>query len=135
MQIYQSRHPKLTGSSYLELERKARKLHNEVAKRTKRNAYVRSTYFKGEKVFIKLFWEHLSQKYRPDRERRLVYYHAALDLLRNTTYQPEIKRDPRSAHNALYRFAGRSKDGLLFYVQVKEDKRHNKYFMSVFDRK
>lgn len=135
MKIYQSRYSKLTGSSYLEVERKARRLYSQAAKRTKRKAYIRSAYFNNEKIFIKLFWEHLNQKKQGDRRRRLEYYRCALDLLRHTTYEPEIKQDPKSPNKRLYRFTGRSKDGYLFYVQVKEDARHNKHFISVFDRK
>lgn len=132
MKIYQSRYSKLTGSSYLELERKARKLYNEVAKRTKRNAYIRSKYFKKDKIFIKLFWEHLSQKKQGDRRRRLEYYQCALDALRNTDVKPEIKPNPNHKNEIVYRFFARTKEGSQFYIQVKQDKRGNKHFISVF---
>lgn len=100
---------------------------------TKRNPYVRSTYFKKDKVFINLFWQHLNQKPRRDRKRRLKYYECAIDLLRNTPHEPETKPNPNGKNEIVHRFAGLTKDGDLFYVQVKEDKRSdNKYFMSVF---
>ena len=64
MNIYQSKYNKLSGTSYNELERKARKIHNEIARRTKRNAYVRCKYFKKDKIFIKLFWKHHKTTYK-----------------------------------------------------------------------
>lgn len=133
MKVYQSKYNKLSGTSYSELERKARKLHNTIVKKTKRNAYIRSAYFKKDKVFITLFWQHLSQKPRRDRKRRLKYYACAIDLLRNTSHEPETKPNPNGKNEIVHRFAGITKDGDLFYVQVKEDKwSDNKFFMSVF---
>lgn len=61
MEIYQSKYSRLGGTSYNELERKVRKLHNTIAKRTKRNAYLRSAYFDKDKIFLTLFWTHLNQ--------------------------------------------------------------------------
>lgn len=133
MKVYQSRYNRLSGSSYNELERKVRKIHNDAARRTKRNAYVRSVYFKKDKIFLSLFWTHLHQQPRRDRKRRLQYYQCALDLLRNSPYEPTTKPNPNGKNEIVHRFAGTTKDGELFYVQVKEDKRsNNKYFMSVF---
>lgn len=133
MKVYQSKYGKLAGTSYGELERKACKLHNTIVKMTKRNAYVRSTYFKKDKIFLTLFWSHLNQKTRRDRKRRLKYYECAIDLLRNSPHEPETKVNPNGKNELVHRFAGLTKDGDLFYVQVKEDKRtDNKYFMSVF---
>lgn len=133
MKVYQSKYSKLSGTSYNELERKARKLHNVIVKKTRRNAYVRSAYFKKDKIFITLFWQHLNQKPQRDRKRRLKYYECAIDLLRNSTNEPETKPNPNGKNELVHRFAGITKDGDLFYVQVKENKRtNNKYFMSVF---
>ena len=136
MKVYQSRHTKLSGSSYNELERKARKLHNAIARKTKRNAYVRSTYFRKNKIFVKLFWEHLNQKPQRDRKRRLQYFECAIDVLRNSPHDPETKSNPNGRNELVHRFAGMTKDGELFYVHVKENKRSgHKYFMSVFPPK
>lgn len=133
MQAYQTKSSKLSGTSYSEIERKARKIHNAIAARTKRNPYVRSEYFKKDKIFIKLFWEHLNQKSRRDRKRRLKYYECAVELLRHTSFIPESKQNPNSSKEIVHRFAGITKDNEIFYVQVKEDKRSgNKYFISVF---
>lgn len=132
MKIYQSKYPKLNGSSYLELERKARQLYLAEMRRTKRNPYVRSKMFKGEKVFLKLFWEHLHQKHRSDRDRRLQYYQAALDTIRNSTIIPEYKTNPNNKSEMVYRIEAKTKDGDKFYVQIKQNRQGNKHFMSVF---
>lgn len=133
MKVCKTNSEKLTGTSYSELERKARKLHNQIARRTKRNAYVRSAYFRKSKIFIKPFWGHLNQKPQRDRKRRLKYYAAAIDLLRNSTLEPVTKPNPNGRNELVHRFAGQTKEGDLFYVQVKEDNRtDNKYFISVF---
>ena len=66
-------------------------------------------------------------------KRRLKYYECAIDLLQNTPHEPETKPNPNGKNELVHRFAGMTKDGDLFYVQIKEDKRSdNKYFMSVF---
>jgi len=136
MQIYKTKQPRLTGTSYNELERKARKIHNEIARRTKRNPYVRSAYFKKNKVFIGLFWQHLNQKSRRDRKRRLQLYSCAIELIRHSSCDPIVKPNPNGKNEIVYRFNGISKDGVLFCVQIKEDLRSdNKYFMSVFATK
>lgn len=133
MKVYQSSAQTLSGENYIDLERKARKIYKEIASRTKRNPYVRSAYFKKSKIFIKPFWEHLNQKSQHDRRRRLRYYAVAIDLLRNSTREPLTKRNPNGDGQLVHRFAGQTKDGELFFVQVKEDKRTDgKYFMSVF---
>jgi hypothetical protein len=131
--LFHSKYGRLPGTSYGEIERKARRLYNAEAAKTKRNPYVRNPFFKKEKVFLALFWEHLNQKPRKDRKRRLKYYGCALDLLKNTTAAPITKLNPNGRNELVHRFAGISKDNELFFVQVKEDlKTGNKYFMSVF---
>ncbi len=134
--VYQSSECMLTGESYRDLERKARTIHNAIARKTKRNTYVRSVYFKKSKIFIKLFWEHLNQKSQHDRRRRLKYYAAAIDLLQHSSVEPVVKQNPNSHNQVLYRFSGLTKDGAMYFVQVKEDLHsNNKYFMSVFPPK
>lgn len=124
---------KLSGTSYSEVERAARKLHNQISARTKRNPYIRSAYFHKDKVFINSFWQHLSQKPRRDRKRRLKYYPCAIELLRNGRAAPVSKLNPNKSSETLYRFAGLTVDNELFYVQVREARRsRNKYFVSVF---
>lgn len=132
MKVYSSRQHKISGRSYSDVERAARSLHNEIARSTKRTPYVKSAYFGKEKVFIDVFWSHLSQKTRTDRKRRLKFYAAALDLIQNSRMRPEEKPNPNGKNETVYRFAGTTAESELFYVQIKRDSKGGKYFMSVF---
>ena len=133
MKIYHTKIDPYAGTSYSEIERKARKDYQAIAKLSKRNVYVRSKYFNNEKIFLSLFWEHLNQKPRRERKLRLRYYCCALDLLRNTRQKPASKENPNRHGELLHRFAGVTRDNDLFYVQVKENRKTgNKHLMSVF---
>jgi len=136
MKLYQSKYSLLPGSSYDEVIARARKEFNTIRKITKRQPYVRSKYFRGDKIFITIFWDHLMQKHRGDRTRRLQFYKAAIDLLRNSTLSSDSIFDAANKDIILHRFYGKTKDGKAFCVQVKEEKRSGrKDFMSVFDIK
>ena len=92
-----------------------------------------SLYFKKGKVFLGLFWEHLNQKNWRDRLRRLKFFPCAVDLIRNSKFEPSSKQNPNNPSELLHRFTGVSKDGELFYAQIKEDKKSDqKWFLSVF---
>lgn len=132
MNIYQSKQTKIPGRRYVDIERKARQLHSDIARQTKRSPYIRSPFFDKDKIFVDTFWSHLHQKPRADRKRRLKYYWAAIDLQQNTRCKPAAKANPNGKNEIVYRFAGSTKEGELFYVQVKQDKAGNKYFMSAF---
>lgn len=136
MKLYKSKVNLLPGSSYDEVLKVARKKHKKVENMTKRQAYVRSTYFNKDKIFLSLFWAHIMQKHFKVRTKRLKLYSAGIDLLRNSRCEPEtiIKIDDMSI--LLHRFYGVTKDGVEYCVQVKQDKRSGrKDFMSVFDKK
>ena len=76
------------------------------------------------------------QKHPKERRKRLKYYKAALDLLRNSQIAPDTIFRADDLSIVLHRFYGITKDGAYFCVQVKQDKRSGrKDFMSVFDRK
>ena len=76
------------------------------------------------------------QKHPKERRKRLKFYKAALDLLRNSQINPDTITSAEDQRMLLYRFYSITKDGSYFCVQVKEDKRTGrKDFMSVFDRK
>lgn len=133
MKIFQSRFNTLRAPNYNELERAARKLHNQIVAKTKRNPYIRSKYFANQKIFVNLFWNHLNDKIRVERKRRLQFYNCAIDLLRNTLCDPVIVKNPNRSTEIFYRFYGESRDEKLFCVQVKQEiRRDNKFFMSVF---
>ncbi len=67
-----------------------------------------------------------------DRVRRLKYYLCALDLIENTMLKPYSQTNPMRKSEILHRFIGQIHTGELFYVQIKENKHKQKYFMSVF---
>jgi hypothetical protein len=136
-QLYDSSLRRLPGSAADELIKLARKEFHVIQKRTpRRQAHIRSRYFTKDKVFINQFWDHLEQKNRQDKVRRLRLYVCAIDLIRNTTIAPVTMQNPNNSDEALHRFAGKTADGEIFYVQVKENKKNNrKDFMSVFPAK
>ncbi|MDR0979598.1 MAG: hypothetical protein LBM12_00355 [Candidatus Nomurabacteria bacterium] len=127
---FQSQYSKIKGTAPLEIERKAKAHYEIFAKHAgRRQAFIRSAYFKKEKVFLKTFWDHIYAKSRKDRERRLRFYICALDLIANTRKTPVEKA---VGSDTLFRFYGKAKDGCMFIVQIKRDKNNKKFHMSVF---
>jgi hypothetical protein len=136
MSTFASKAHSIHGSSYDEVLRHARNENKKIVALTKRQPYVRSTYFNKDKVFVSLFWAHIMQKHRKERMKRLKLFGAAIDLLRNTRLEPETIFKNEDPSNFLHRFYGVTKDGVGFCVQVKQNKRTGrKDFMSVFDRR
>lgn len=133
MQVYQSRYGKISGTD-VEVVAKARREYRHIQKLTpKRRPYVRSRYFKRDKVFVGIFWSHLAQKHYGEQTKRLRYYPCAIDLLRNMSRGATSIISQKEADAILYRFCGESKEGLGFYVQVKQDKRSGrKDLISIF---
>lgn len=84
---------------------------------------------------MNVYWSHLNQKPRADRKRRLKYYGPAVDLIENSKAEPLVKENPNGRNEIVYRFAGTTKEGELFYVQIKEDAKGKRYFMSSFTPK
>ena len=133
MKIYQSKVRKLSGSEYREVYIQVKNIYKEISSRTKRRPYIRSSYFKKDKIFLSYFWDHLWTKNWRDRVRRLKYFPCAIDLIKNSRVEPISKENPNRNSELLHRFAGITKEKELFFVQVKEDKRSGeKHFMSVF---
>ena len=56
-------------------------------------------------------------------------------MLKNSKVKPIEKPNPNGKNELVYRFYGITKDGELYFVQVKQDAKGNKYFMSVFSPK
>lgn len=112
----------------------ARYEYHKIQKRTpRRQAHVKSKYFKKDKVFINQFWIHLQQKRIGDQVRRTRLFLCAVDLIRNSTHNPDTLYSRSEQDTALHRFYGKTKDGLEFCVQIRESKRTGrKDFMSVF---
>ena len=133
MQIYRSNFKKTPGSSYKEIYPYTLRVYKNVRSRSKRQPYVRSRYFSKNKVFLDLFWQHIHEKNHRDRVRRLQYFEAGLDVVRNSNYKPNQKKNPNNTSEQLYRFTGSTKDNQIFYVQIKENTRTNrKGLISIF---
>ena len=95
---------------------------------------MRSMYFKKEKIFFDYFWDHLRQKLPKERFRRLKYFKASIELIKNSRNQPILKENI-GKKEILYRFSGVTFEKESFFVQIKEDKKGKKYLMSCFEQK
>ncbi len=137
MPYYKSKLSKIPGTSFDEVYRRALTLYKEIKSRTKRRPYIRSAYFKKEKVFLELFWIHLKEKKNlQDKTRRLKFFNCAIDLIKNSKVIPTAKRNPNRPSETLYRFSGLSKNNEIFCVQIKKEfKSKQKWFISVFPSK
>jgi hypothetical protein len=132
MKFYQTKSRRLPGSNYKELREHALKIYKQIEQQTKRRPYIRSAYFKKEKIFFDYFWDHLWQKKARDRMKRLPYFLVAIELIKYSRIKPSSKLNPNVKNEILHRFAGITKDKRIFYVQIKENKKGKKYFMSCF---
>src|SRR6056297_2730983 len=133
---YQAKNSKIKGTRYQEARDQTFILFNQIKKRSKRKVYIRSAYFKKQKIFFDYFWQHLSQKPPKERFKRLKYFKVAVELVRNSKNSPNSIQNPNKSSEILHRFAGLTKEKDLFYVQIKEEKRSGKkYFMSCFPAK
>ncbi|MAF20662.1 MAG: hypothetical protein CMI55_03195 [Parcubacteria group bacterium] len=133
MKQYKTKVRILTGKNYPDLYKKAFSLYRQIKRKTKRKPYIRSFYFRKDKIFLDLFWQHLHQKNWRDRKRRIRYYPCAIELIRYSRLDPASTDNPNNPSEILHKFSGIAPDGSVFYVQIKENKRNNqKYLMSVF---
>ncbi|TRZ77891.1 hypothetical protein D4R87_01860 [bacterium] len=133
MRQYQTKTKRLTGKDYPDLYKKAFNFYKQIKQKTKRRPYIRSAYFKKDKIFLAIFWQHLNQKNWRDRKRRIRYFSCAIELIRHSRIDPISKDDPNDLSEILHKFSGITPDGDIFYVHIKENKRNNqKYLMSVF---
>lgn len=134
MRIYQTKAKKIEGTDFHEVRKKASSLYQQIVRRSKRRPYVRSTYFKKDKIFLALFWQHLWDKQKwQDRMRRLKFFAAGIELIQHSHFEPKSKENPNKPSEILHRFAGSTKEKELFFVQIKEDKKTGrKYLISIF---
>lgn len=134
MKIYQCKKSALSGSNFSEVNKNAYHIYAAIKQKTRRRPYIRSAYFTKEKVFLPLFWHHVHEKFNHrDKIRRVKYFVCALELIQKSRFDPESKENVDRRSEILHRFAGKSKEGHLFFVQIKEDKRTGeKYLISVF---
>ena len=136
MKVYQTKSSKLSGSDFHEVRKQAEAIYARIRNRTKRRPYIRSVYFKKDKIFLALFWQHLFDKENwKDRVRRLKYFPPALELIRYTKIDPTSKENPNKSGEILHRFIGQTCDKENFIVQIKEEKRNSqKYLISVYPK-
>jgi len=133
MQAYKTKTRKLPGTHWWQVDKNAFRLYHEIRKKTKRRPYVRSAYFDKEKIFLELFWHHLREKTNIRyKTRRAKYFPCAIELMQKTRFKPTSKPNPNNAGETLHRFMGITPDHEVFYLQIKEDKKKQKWFMSVF---
>ncbi|MBI5222493.1 MAG: hypothetical protein HY980_03280 [Candidatus Magasanikbacteria bacterium] len=134
MQVYKAKVDKTHGSTFGEACRNASSFYLMIKKKTKRRPFVRSAYFNKEKIFLELFWRHLHEKLNHrDKLRRVRYFACAMDLIQNSHFDPLSKDNPNKASEVLHRFAGITKGGDKFFVQIKEYKKNGqKWLVSVF---
>jgi hypothetical protein len=62
----------------------------------------------------------------------MKYFRAAIELIQNSKNEPEIKKNPNKPSEIFYRFAGLTAEREIFFVQIKENKKKQKFFMSCF---
>ena len=68
-----------------------------------------------------------------DKTRRVKYFPCALELIKNNRFDPESKENVDRRSEILHRFSGKTKNGQLFFAQIKEDKiTGEKWLISVF---
>lgn len=120
-----------SGTNLGEVYKSAYRIFHDIENSTRRKPYIRSAYFKKEKIFLDYFWAHLKQKNPKERYKRLKLFAPTIDLIKNSKAQPTIKVNPNNKHEIFYRFAGQTKK-TLFIVQIKEDKNKSKNLMSCF---
>jgi hypothetical protein len=131
---FQVKNCKIAGTSYSEIYKKAWQIYLSEKQKSKRRPYIRSAYFKKDKIFLNIFWSHLKEKRKIDRERRIRFYKCALELLKNNRTDPAIFNS-NNTHGKLYRFKGMVNNNEIFFVQVKENNRGNKFLISIFPEK
>ncbi len=135
MQQYVTRAESLAGTDAQEIHHRARQVYQAVYKNKRRRPYVRSAYFKKEKIFLDVFWQHLNQKNWRDRNRRLKLFPCAMELIQLSLCVPTVRMDFEQPHLLLYRFAGCTPAGELFFVQIKHHlKTDQKFLISIFPK-
>jgi len=137
MQVYRTKAKKLSGSDFREVNRKVHGFYAKIKKKSKRRPYVRSAYFKKDKIFLELFWKHLYEKENfRDKIRRMKYFGCAIELIQKSRLEPNSVQNSNKMNEILHKFSGQTREGELFYVQIKEEKNSDKkWLMSVFPAK
>lgn len=136
MKIYVTQSKKLSGTDIREVNKKAREIYYTLRKKTKRRPYIRSLYFSKDKIFLELFWNHLQEKLNHrDKIRRIKFFPCAVELIKSSKFDPESKENVDRKSEILHRFTGKTPQGEVFFVQIKEEKRTGqKWLVSIFPK-
>ncbi len=128
---------KIPGKDFKSVNSRASEYYKKIKRRSKRRPYLRSAYFKKDKIFLEIFWQHLFLKENwRDRVRRLKYFPAAIKLIEYSKHEPQSKENPNKRSEILHRFSGCTLENDLFHVQIKEDKKTSqKWLISIFPDK
>ncbi|MCD4705130.1 hypothetical protein K8R66_03580 [bacterium] len=134
MKYYQVKNQPLSGTNYQEIRKKSLNHYHKIKSKSKRKPYIRSAYFKKNKIFLDIFWSHLyERKNFIDLMRRMKLYPCALELIDDSTLEPISKKNPNKSSEILHRFGGITPQKEIFFVQIKENKRSgSKWLISVF---
>ncbi len=132
MQYWKVNSPEIRGSKYGPVIKEAMRIYHVLEKKSKRRAYIKTKAFNKRKVFLKTFWDHIFQKNPRDRLRRLRYFACAIELLKESTYKPELKLGKGTEKELWYRLYGETRNKEKFIVQIKETSNKQLYLLSVF---
>ncbi len=124
------------GTNYPEIYKKAFNFYKTIKAKSKRRPYVRSKYFENQKIFLELFWIHLHQKNKNERERRVSLFPVAVEFISNSKSEPILTAKGVKSSEIFYRFTAVTKDNQIFFIQIKENKKSGqKWLMSIFPEK
>jgi hypothetical protein len=127
---YHSVKSKLYSSVYARVHHQAMAHYESLINNPRRKPCVRSKYFDNKKVFLDEFWTQILRRNFADRRRRLAFYVCAIDLIKNTRCEPEIKHE---SGKKFYEFYGVAKNGEKFVVHLRQSK-DNIYMVSCFPK-
>lgn len=132
MNAYRTKTQKLSGTDFKEVREKARNLYQNIKKKSRRKPYIRSKFFKKEKIFLDLFWSHLFEKNYWDQTRRLKFFPCAIELVENSSSEPISKQNPNKESEVLHKFEGITPSKEVFFVCIKEQNKGKKWLMSIY---
>ncbi|PIR66231.1 MAG: hypothetical protein COU51_05105 [Parcubacteria group bacterium CG10_big_fil_rev_8_21_14_0_10_36_14] len=134
MKVYKTKSSKYSGTKYSEVYKPAFVYYKTIKRKSKRKSYIKSAYFKKDKIFLELFWKRIwDNNNLSDKTRRLKYFKCGVELIENSKFEPISKQNVNRSNEILHRFAGTTKQNDLFYVHIKEDKKTDeKWSMSIF---
>lgn len=133
MNVFHIKTKQFSGTDYHEVYHHAVTYYRTLTAHSRRRPYIRSIFFKKQKIFLELFWRHIFDKNIRDRARRLKYLACAIELLQNSRLPPTSKINPNDRSEILHRFLGSVGDGTTIAIHIRQEKRTGAlWLMSVF---